>query len=240
MCRTQNLLNPQPDTYVHTINLDSLNKTTLLFKKNKLLASQWLTIQPSLPRYLNMSDKQFIEHVVLFKVKQDVDSNKVNAMVNALNSLTSLNLTFHLTEGPLLKSTSSSSSLTFTHMLHSHYRTFEDLQTYAVHPEHVRVVNANKPVMDDIMAVDWISNGLSGFIDAGKVMRVSFVKLKDENEKSRVLDVIRGTVNDELISVGENFLLDRAKGYSIASVAVFSGVEELEKMNENVELAKVK
>lgn len=102
------------------------------------------------------------------------------------------------------------------------------------------MVNANKLVMDDIMAVDWISNGAIVFIDAGKVMRVSLLKLKDENEKSRVLDVIRSSVNDELISVGENFSLDRAKGYSIASVVVFSGVEELEKMNENVELAKVK
>nr|GEY41213.1 hypothetical protein [Tanacetum cinerariifolium] len=44
----------------------------------------------------------------------------------------------------------------------------------------------------------------------------------------------------ELISVGENFSHGRAKGYSIASVMVLGGVEESEKVDENVELAKVK
>nr|GEX92170.1 hypothetical protein [Tanacetum cinerariifolium] len=188
----------------------------------------------------------FIEHIVLFKVKPNIDLTKVNSMVNALNNLTSLNLTLHLTSGQLLKSNPNSNALTFTHILHSRYKTVEDLKSYAVHPEHVRVVNENvKPVVDDIMAVDWRSEGgvsSGGVIEPGKAMRVSFVKLKEnvtEDDKCKVLEVIRG-VKDEFggviqeMSVGENFS-ERAKGYEIASVAVFNGVEEMEKMDEDVE-----
>ncbi|GJT03989.1 stress-response A/B barrel domain-containing protein UP3-like protein [Tanacetum coccineum] len=95
------------------------------------------------------------------------------------------------------------------------------------------------------MAVDWRSEGgvsSGGVIELGKAMRVSFVKLKEnvtEDDKSKVLVVIRG-VKDEFggvikeMSVGGNFS-ERAKGYEIASVAVFNGVEEMEKMDEDVE-----
>ncbi|PWA95540.1 stress responsive alpha-beta barrel domain protein [Artemisia annua] len=184
---------------------------------------------------MSSNQNQFIEHIVLFKVKPDIDSQKVNSMVNSLNSLTSLNLTLHLSSGQLHKSRST--ALTFTHILHSRYKTVEDLKTYAVHPEHVRVVNEHvKPVCDDIMAVDWRSEGgLKCVIEPGKAMRVTFVKLKDEKYKSKVLEVIRGVKDEfggviEEYSVGENFS-ERAKGYEIATVAVFNGVEEMEKMD---------
>ncbi|XP_076910398.1 stress-response A/B barrel domain-containing protein UP3-like [Bidens hawaiensis] len=185
---------------------------------------------------------QIVEHVVLFKVKPDVDSSKVAAMVNGLNALTSLNLTVHLSAGQLLQTRSS--SLTFTHMLHSRYRSVDDLKEYAAHPEHVRVVTENiKPIIDDIMAVDWISDDASVSPKPGSAVRVTFLKLKDESEKSRVLEVIRGIKDEfpaiEQLSVGENFSHDRAKGYTIASVAVLPGTADLEALDSNEELVKL-
>ena len=100
---------------------------------------------------------QIIEHVVLYKVKSDVESSKVSAMVNGLNNLTSLNLTIHVSAGKILRSRSS--SLTFTHMLHTRYRSVDDLRKYRVDPERVRLrMEDVKPIIDDLMAVDWISN----------------------------------------------------------------------------------
>ncbi|KAL7598364.1 hypothetical protein Lser_V15G25507 [Lactuca serriola] len=187
---------------------------------------------------------QIVEHVVLFKVKPDVDSSKVAAMLSGLNGLTSLDLTVHLSAGQLLRSRSS--SLTFTHMLHSRYRSKEDLREYAAHPEHVRVVTENiKPIIDDIMAVDWISNDASVSPKPGSAMRVSFLKLKEnlgENEKARVLEVIGGIKDQfqsiEQLSLGENFSHDRAKGYTIASIAVLPGAADLEALDSNAELVK--
>ena len=63
---------------------------------------------------------------------------------------------------------------------------------------------------------------------------MKFLKLKEElgqESKSEILGVIKGLkgifkdINQ--ISVGENFSPARAKGYSIASLAVFPGVKEL-------------
>ncbi|KAF3531943.1 hypothetical protein DY000_02040574 [Brassica cretica] len=39
---------------------------------------------------------QIIERIVLFKVKDDVDSDKIDAMVNGLNSLAAINQVFYL------------------------------------------------------------------------------------------------------------------------------------------------
>ncbi|KAI3524799.1 hypothetical protein L1887_03463 [Cichorium endivia] len=188
--------------------------------------------------------QEIIEHVVLFKVKSDAESSKVAAMVSGLNGLSSLDLTVHLSFGQLLRSRCS--SLTFTHMLHSRYRSKEDLRAYAVHPEHVRVVNENKPIIDDIMAVDWISNGASVSPKPGSAMRVTFLKLKEnlgEDEKARVLEVIGGIKDQfqtiEQLSLGENFSHDRAKGYTIASIAVLPGPADLEALDSNVEVVNL-
>ncbi|XP_071717239.1 stress-response A/B barrel domain-containing protein UP3-like [Rutidosis leptorrhynchoides] len=191
------------------------------------------------------AQQQIVEHVVLIKVKPDVESSKVAAMINGLNALTSLNLTVHLSAGKLLRSRSS--SLTFTHILHSRYRSKDHLREYATHPEHVRVVTENiRPIVDDTMAVDWISNGASASLKTGSAMRVTFLKLKEnlgEIEKARVLKVIGGIKNQfksiEELSFGENFSHDRAKGYTIASIAVLPGPAELESLDLNAELVNL-
>ncbi|MED6156121.1 hypothetical protein PIB30_011580 [Stylosanthes scabra] len=178
-----------------------------------------------------------VEHIVLFKVKDNTDPSKVSAMVNGLNSLLSLDQVLHLTMGPVLRSRSS--SLTFTHMLHSRYATKQDLDAYSAHPSHVSVVKGNVlPIIDDIMAIDWVSPALPAadiVTPPGSAIRLSFLKLKEnagDHAKDEILGVIGGMKESfkeiSQLSVGENFSPARAKGYSIASLGVFPGVEELE------------
>ncbi|OUZ99427.1 Stress responsive alpha-beta barrel [Macleaya cordata] len=187
---------------------------------------------------------QTIEHVVLFNVKDETDSTKINSMITNLNSLTSLDQVLHLTAGPILRNRSS--SFKFTHLLHSRYKSKEDLNGYAIHPNHLSVVKESVlPICDDIMAVDWVSD-LEGpmVVKSGSAMRLTFLKLKEdlgENEKGKVLDVIGG-IKDRFdsidqISFGENFSA-RAKGFSIASVAVFPGLSELDGLDSSEEMVK--
>ncbi|XP_009596806.1 stress-response A/B barrel domain-containing protein UP3-like [Nicotiana tomentosiformis] len=196
-------------------------------------------------RSIKMSAEQIVEHVVLFKAKPDVDPSKLSAMANNLNSLTSLSQVVHLSAGPLVRDRSSSFS--FTHILHSRYKSKSDLADYSAHPDHVSVVKEYVlPVVDDIMAVDWIPTDFSGPIEVapGSALRVTFLKLKEnlgESEKSQVLSAIGGIKEKfpgiEQLTVGENFSPGRAKGFSIASIAVFKGVNELEALEAQTELA---
>ncbi|KAE8682588.1 putative apyrase 7-like isoform X1 [Hibiscus syriacus] len=106
-------------------------------------------------------------------------------MLNNLNGLVSLDPVVHLTAGPVLRTKSPISN--FTHMLHSRYKSKEDLNAYAVHPDHQRVGE----ILGEIKG---IKEGISGV---------------------------------QQLTCGENFSA-RAKGFSLASVAVFTGVEEIE------------
>ncbi|XP_038889133.1 stress-response A/B barrel domain-containing protein UP3 [Benincasa hispida] len=204
------------------------------------------------PFSVNMSaHTQPIEHVVLFKVKDGLDSSKVNDMLTGLNGLISLDQVLHITAGPILRNRSSSS--TFTHLLHSRYSSKEDLSIYSAHPAHTNVVKQFVlPICDDIMAVDWVADALKGPIVApsGSALRLTFLKLKEnlgEEVKSEILEVIAG-LREKLgpnvqLTVGENFSPARAKGFSIASIAIFPGPNELEAAvsdQEMVELQKEK
>ncbi|XP_019192668.1 PREDICTED: stress-response A/B barrel domain-containing protein UP3-like [Ipomoea nil] len=189
---------------------------------------------------IGMSTSQIVEHVVLFKVKPDVEAAKVNDMIGKLNGLGSLPQVAHIAAGALLRARSS--SLSFTHMLHCRYRSKSDLADYSAHPDHVAVVKGYVlPICEDIMAVDWIPDCFSGPIKvpAGSAIRATFLKLKEsvgENEKNEVLRVNKGIKEKfpsiEQLCVGENFSPARAKGYSIGSIAVVRGVSELETLNE--------
>ncbi|KAL5768545.1 hypothetical protein ACOSP7_015090 [Xanthoceras sorbifolium] len=188
-----------------------------------------------------------IEHVVLFKVKPDVDPSKVNTMVTNLNGLISLDPVLHLTAGPVLRT--GSSLFTFTHMLHSRYNSKSDLDTYSQHPNHLSVVRESVlPICEDIMAVDWVADRTPNtiVIPPGSAVRISFLKLKEdlgEEVKNEVLGVIKGIKENfggiEEITCGENFSPARAKGFSIASIAIFNGVKEMEEADSNQELLKL-
>lgn len=172
---------------------------------------------------------KMIEHVVLYRFKPDTEPSQIAATINGLNDLVSIKEVVHLNAGPLLRTHSSSSSLTFTHMLHCRYNSQDDLKAYAVHPAHVSLVKRTVVLLDDIMAVDWITDDASAPAP-GSVIKVVFLKLKDNlAQKDYVLEVIRETCvkfsSIRQFSFGENFSPDRAKGFSIGILMVFDGVE---------------
>ncbi|XXG61458.1 hypothetical protein AAC387_Pa05g0067 [Persea americana] len=103
-----------------------------------------------------MSTQKTIKQVVFFKLKPDT-SSKIDSMISNLRSLVSLPPILHLTAGHIHPNRSSSCN--FTHLLHSRYRTKEDLAAYSSHPSHLDAVNTSVlPICDDIMAVDWIAD----------------------------------------------------------------------------------
>ncbi|KAL5572394.1 hypothetical protein UlMin_021991 [Ulmus minor] len=182
-----------------------------------------------------MSSSEIIEHVVLFKLKHNTDPSDSTSMITKLNALISLDEVLHLTAGPLLRVRSTSHN--FTHILHSRYTSKSDLVAYAVHPRHQSAVKENANLVDDIMAVDWISNDLPGPVSLppGSAMRVSLLKLKEdlgEEAKSEILERIRGIREESeglsQYSFGENFSPERAKGFSMAFLEVFSSQKEME------------
>lgn len=187
---------------------------------------------------------QIIEHIVLFRVKPETDPSKIDSMMTGLNGLTSLNQVLYLTAGLVLRN--QSSAFAFTHMLHSRYKTKEDLAAYSDHPDHLGVVRQRVlPICEDIMAVDWVASGLDGPVvpPSGLAMRVTFLKLKEgsgDNEKNEVLAAIAGIKETfpaiEQMSFGENFSPARAKGFSIASIAILPGASELEALKSSSEL----
>lgn len=192
------------------------------------------------------SSQSVIEHVVLFKVKENTEPSKVNTMVSNLNGLISLDQVLHLTAVPVHRTRSS--PIAFTHLLHSRYKTKDDLASYSAHPRHVSVVKDSVlPIVDDIMAVDWIANGddqdLLVAPPPGSATRLTFLKLKEglgEEVKSEILGVIKGIKEKfsqiDQLTCGENFSPARAKGYSLASLAVFPGLSEMEAVDSNEEL----
>ena len=193
------------------------------------------------------SRPQIVEHVVLFKVKDEAEPEKVAAWVSGLNGLISIDQVLHLSAGPIHRNRSS--AFKFTHMLHSRYSSKDDLSAYAGHPSHLRVVKElGAPICEDVMAVDWIANDLSDPIvpRPGSAMRLTFMRLNEgfgDEEKAKVLGVV-GEIKDCLGSLdqmtyGENFSLERAKGFSIASIAIFSGMNELEALDSNPEVVQL-
>uniref|UniRef100_A0A2N9I675 Stress-response A/B barrel domain-containing protein n=1 Tax=Fagus sylvatica TaxID=28930 RepID=A0A2N9I675_FAGSY len=192
------------------------------------------------------SGSEAIEHIVLFKVKDETDPSKVTAWLDALNGLNSLDQVSHLSAGPILRTQNSS----FTHILHSRYNSKHDLAAYSLHPRHVTVVKEQgQPIVEDILAVDWVAPDLDRIpLIPGSAIRVSLLKLK-ENEgddvKSEILGVIKG-IKEVLggiseFNYGENFSPGRNKGYSLAWLAVFPGRRELEEaVASNEELRNFK
>lgn len=184
-----------------------------------------------------------IEHVVLFRIKEDVPQSAIDSMVKQVNSLISLEEPLHLTMGPLvsIQSSNSISSFNFTHMIHSRFRSKEDLHAYAVHPTHLAVIKDNKPIVDETMALNWVTevhdNDL--VLQHGSAMQVVFFKLKEglgEEVKDEVLKGISGIQHQ--FNCGENFSPGRAKGFSIGSLSVFPSLRELHEVDSHEEFRK--
>ncbi|KAK6152001.1 hypothetical protein DH2020_014636 [Rehmannia glutinosa] len=233
----------------HLPSIPHRRHSSALLRK-PLISHFRLPLRPSSSIRMSSSDShsnpnQIIEHIVLFKVKPDADPSAVNAMITNLNGLISLDPVIHISAGPV--SRCRSNSLAFTHMLHSRYRSKTDLVSYSDHPTHVSVVsNYVKPIIEDILAVDWVADDLSGsaIVSPGSALRLTVLKLKEsagESGKNEVLGVVRGIKEKfpsiEHLTAGENFSPGRAKGFSICSIAVFKGMKELEELDSESELA---
>jgi len=188
-----------------------------------------------------------IEHVVLFRIKEDAPQSAIDSMLKQVNSLVSLEEPLHLTMGPLvsIQSSNSLSSFSFTHMIHSRFRSKEDLHAYAVHPTHLAVIKDNKPIVDHTMALDWITevHGNDLVLQHGSALQVVFFKLKEglgEEVKDEVLKGISGIQHEKAVqfNCGENFSPGRAKGFSIGSVTVFPGLTELQEADSDEKFGK--
>lgn len=77
-------------------------------------------------------------------------------------------------------------------------------------------------------------------------MRLTLLKLKEseeEKEKGEILSVVGGIEKEfaeiEQLSFGENFSPARAKGFSIASIAIFAGLKEMEGLDEKGEMVEM-
>ncbi|KAL8035992.1 hypothetical protein ABFX02_12G130700 [Erythranthe guttata] len=189
---------------------------------------------------------QIIEHIVLFQLKPDADPSAVDAMMSSLSGLISLDSVLHISTGPV--SGRRSNPLPFTHMLHSRYRSKSDLTSYTEHPAHVSAVASSKPIVDDVMAVDWVDDYFPGSpaVSPGSALRVTIAKLKEgawDSEKGAVLGFLREVKEKfpsiEQLTVGENFSPGRAKGFSICSIAVFKGENELKELDAQSELLEI-
>ncbi|XP_021731919.1 stress-response A/B barrel domain-containing protein UP3-like [Chenopodium quinoa] len=189
-----------------------------------------------------------IEHIVLFNIKPTANTTQLSTMLTALNSLTTLPMVLHLSAGKLHRNRSS--SLSFTHLLHSRYRTKQDLADYSSHPDHLSAVRTCVlPICDDLMAVDWVAENLDGPIGVkpGSAIRVQLIKLKEdveEGKKGEVIQVISGLKGSfsgiEQLTVGENFSPERAKGFEICSIGVFGGIHELDSLETNSDIGNEK
>ncbi|KAG5403268.1 hypothetical protein IGI04_009387 [Brassica rapa subsp. trilocularis] len=90
---------------------------------------------------------------------------------------------------------------------YSRYRSKDDLSAYFARPNHIRVVEETMQIWEDIMAVE-----------TGSPIKRLWKWFK-KKYLAPVIDEIR---------VGENFSPVRAKGFSIASVAYFKDLGNVE------------
>ncbi|QOY52860.1 Dabb family protein [Candidatus Sulfurimonas baltica] len=94
-----------------------------------------------------------IVHIVMFKFKEENRDSNIEEVVKRLNSLVELI--------PTLKSMEvgvdfSRTERAFDMSLYSTFDTKEDLQAYAVHPEHLKVVELIKSVTLESKVVDYV------------------------------------------------------------------------------------
>lgn len=190
------------------------------------------------------TQNQIVEHVVLFKLNDDGDnSGKIDSMINGLNELVTLDQVLHLSAGPIhrLRSTS-----VFTHVLHSRYRSKEDLNAYAVNPDHVYIVKEAELIREDVMAVDWIPDQVPGTLapPPGSIAKITLLKVKEniaEEAKTEIMEVISEKFRGiDQITVGENFSPARAKGFSIGSIVYVKGLGEMEAVDAQMKLQNEK
>ena len=93
-----------------------------------------------------------IVHIVMFRFKEENRDNNIEDVVKKLNALVDLI--------PTLKSMEvgvdfSRTERAFDMSLYSKFDSKEDLQAYAIHPEHLKVVELIKSVTQESKVVDY-------------------------------------------------------------------------------------
>lgn len=180
-----------------------------------------------------------VEHLVLFRARDGVDPAAADAWLSGLCSLASLGVVAHLAAANALRCRRFPPGLPpFTHVLHCRFRTEADLAAYAVHPAHLAVVRElGLLVCDDLLAVDWVAGIDPGevAVKGGSAARVTLARLREgagDVEKGEVVAALGGIARlrpeVEQVSCGENFSPGRAKGFTVGSIWVVRGLEELE------------
>lgn len=95
-----------------------------------------------------------LRHVVLFKFKPEAAPEQVAAIIKAFGELPQkINVIQEYEWGPNVGSEERSKGL--THCFLVTFRSAEDLETYLVHPEHLKFVEFLKPSLADIAVVDY-------------------------------------------------------------------------------------
>ncbi|KAL5069860.1 hypothetical protein RYX36_020747, partial [Vicia faba] len=145
-------------------------------------------------------------------------------MVNGINSLISLDQVLHHIVGSLL--CNCSTTLTFTHMLHSRYKSKEDLEAYTTHPSHLGIVRGNiLLIIKDLLVVIWVANDNDLVPATGSAIHVTLLKLKEGVGNSEVVEVIRGILKSfkqiSQLTYGEKFSPARAKVFRLLHLLCF-------------------
>ncbi|KAL5729809.1 hypothetical protein ACHQM5_002707 [Ranunculus cassubicifolius] len=189
--------------------------------------------------------KQTIEHIFLFRCKENTDQATINYLIQELDNLRAIPGVLSLTTGPVNRIYSSSTpSLDFGIFFHSRFETVEALNAYMHHPQHLKLNHdLTDPLLGDYMLIDWVFHQKAAIPQPGSAMRVTFLKLKEgmnlvQSQKLEVFKVIGNHLGPsvEQYTYGENFAAS-AKGFSLASLAVFSDVNELEQAGSCEEVA---
>lgn len=93
-----------------------------------------------------------IRHIVLFKFKEDVDGEKKRILISALRELKDkISLVKELEVGVDTGNKHNSYDI----VLNSLFNTFDDVEAYAVHPEHLKVVDLVKEMCQSSVKVDF-------------------------------------------------------------------------------------
>ncbi|PKU60760.1 hypothetical protein MA16_Dca028880 [Dendrobium catenatum] len=81
-----------------------------------------------------------------------------------------------------------STAADFTNFLHSRFLSKPDLAAYTVHPSHLVVVHQNAPIIEDIFAVDWITDLDSEIVPSpGSAMRFLIAKPRKGKQAAEIV-----------------------------------------------------
>ncbi|KAJ7533481.1 hypothetical protein O6H91_13G051300 [Diphasiastrum complanatum] len=181
-----------------------------------------------------------VEHVVLFKVKPETPSDKVQALLDGVHGLRELDGVLDLTLAPVLNLWPAHISWAagFTHVLHGRFKDKASLHAYNISSAHVSVVqNRVYPIINDILILDWEASSSPPVDEDFGVIRTVLLKLK-EGVTAEEIKAVLGTFNSYLnifpcagqVSAGSNFSPAKAQGFNYGYLARFKRVKEREEL----------